>query len=183
MLESIKRGTAYELVATDGTDLLSATSAPFDISAGAASRLVFTKQPTSSAGGQAFTGQPQVTVADAGGNTVTGNSDQVTLSLTGGASGASLTCAQPNNTVAANNGVATFSGCSVNDAGSGYQLTATDSASSLSANSNPFSISVGNAANIQFSTEPGGGSGGVAFNEQPVVSLTDWGGNPVEEGP
>ncbi len=174
-----KAGTAYELVATDGTDLLSATSAPFDISAGAASQLVFTKQPTSSAGGQAFTGQPQVTVADAGGNTVTGNSDQVTLSLTGGASGASLTCAQPNNTVVANNGVATFSGCSVNDAGSGYQLTATDSASSLSANSNPFSISVGNAANIQFSTEPGGGSGGVAFNQQPVVSLTDSGGNPV----
>jgi RHS repeat-associated protein len=174
-----KAGTSYELVATDGTDLLSLTSSPFDITVGTAYQVVFTQQPTSSVGGQVFSSQPQVTVEDAGGNAVTGNSDQVSLGITGGTSGATLSCAQNDNTATAVNGVATFSGCSVNDAGNGYQLVATDSAPSLQAESNKFDISVGGAENISFAMEPSGGAGGAAFGTQPEVSLTDSGGNPV----
>jgi RHS repeat-associated protein len=174
-----KAATSYSLVATDGTDFLSATSNSFAITVGTPTKLVFTTEPSGGQGGKAFLAQPVVTLEDAGGNPVTGNSDQVTLTITSGTgtSGAALTCAH--NTVTAVNGVATFSGCSVNDSGTGYTLTATDSAASLSGTSTPFNVSVGAAANIAFTTSPSGGTGGAAFAVQPVVSLTDSGNNPV----
>jgi hypothetical protein len=69
-----------------------------------------------------------VTVEDAGGNVVTGDTSLVTLAITAGSgtSGATLTCtADPVNAVA---GVATFSGCIINLAGSNYTLKTTDGA-------------------------------------------------------
>src|SRR5438034_4963891 len=63
-------GTGYTLTAT-ATGLTSATSSAFNISAGAAAKLVFTVQPSNAAAGAMNTPAVQVTVQDAQGNTVT----------------------------------------------------------------------------------------------------------------
>ncbi|HEX4161668.1 MAG TPA: DUF6531 domain-containing protein, partial [Acidimicrobiales bacterium] len=175
-----KVGTGYELVATDGTDsLISPGSNAFNIDPGSPTSLAFTAQPPGGAGGAAFGVQPQVSVKDFGGNVIAGNTDAITLSIKSGTgtSGANLHCTT--NPVSAVDGVANFSGCSIDDAGSGYVLTATDSTHSLSFNSTPFTVGAGSASHIAFDPEPGGGGGGSVFATQPVVTLTDAGGNPV----
>src|SRR5262249_10610116 len=67
-----------------------------------------------------------VVVQDAGGNTVTTDTSNVTLAITSGTgtAGAGLICTA--NPKAAASGVATFAGCKIDRAGSGYTLTATD---------------------------------------------------------
>jgi RHS repeat-associated protein len=173
-----KAGTGYQLVATDATDgLISPVSSAFDVNAGSAAALVFTTEPLGGNGGAAFDTQPVIAVEDAGGNIVTGNSDNITLSIVGGTAGAKLTCTT--NPLAAAAGTATFSGCAIDQSGSGYTLTATDSAHGLSVTSSPFDVTAGSAAHIAFSTQPSGGAGGAAFGMQPVVALTDAGSNGV----
>jgi hypothetical protein len=72
--------------------------------------------------GSAFTTQPVVTARDASNNVVTSFSGQVTLAIkSGGTSGAAL---GGTNTVTAVNGVATFSGLSIDKDGSAYILSA-----------------------------------------------------------
>ena len=78
----------------------------------------------------------------------------------------------------ASGGVATFGGCAINLAGVGYTLRATDGALT-SATSIPITISVGPAASLAFSTQPGGGTDGAVWGTQPVIALVDAGGNPV----
>jgi RHS repeat-associated protein len=160
-------------------DLLGAPSAALTITAGAPTQLVFTHQPSGGPGGTAFAVQPVVTAQDAGGNPVPGYNDNVTLSIGSGASvsGVALTCAH--NPVAAVNGVATFAGCNINKAHTGYTLTAHVNAPSLTATSTSFGITAGAASGIAFGTAPDGAHGGIAFTTQPVVNLTDSGGNPV----
>ncbi|HUE09230.1 MAG TPA: RHS repeat-associated core domain-containing protein [Acidimicrobiales bacterium] len=175
-----KVGTGYELVATDGTDsLISSPSTAFNITAGTPTSLAFAAQPPGGAGGAVFGTQPQVVVKDAGGNVIAGNTDAITLSIKNGTgtSGANLTCTT--NPVSAADGVAQFGGCAIDDAGNAYQLTATDSTRSLSVDSTPFTVGAGAASHIAFDPEPGGGGGGSPFGTQPVVTLTDAGGNPV----
>jgi hypothetical protein len=120
-----KSGSNYTLTATDGS-LTSAVSSAITITVGAAAQVTFTQQPAGAVALTAFTTQPQVTVQDAGGNTVTTNSSSVTLSITSGTgtSGATLSCTT--NPVAASSGVATFAGCKIDKWGTGYQLHATD---------------------------------------------------------
>lgn len=113
-----KAGT-YRLVAS-ANSLPSATSAAFTISVGPPARLAFTAVPEATAQTVAFARQPVVQLRDAGGN-LTASTASVTLSLTGAPAGAVLSCAtNPRSAVA---GVATFSGCSINKAGT-YTLTA-----------------------------------------------------------
>jgi RHS repeat-associated protein len=175
-----KAGTNYELIATDAADgIRSAPSPEFDITTGSATQLVFSIEPAGAPGGDLFSKQPVVTVEDAGGNQVAGNSDQISLAITSdtGTAGAKLTCAPQT----ASNGVATFSGCSIDKAGSGYTLTATDNANSvLTGTSSSFEVTTGGPAIISFIQSPGGGNGGAAWSQQPEVSLTDSGGNPAD---
>ena len=168
-----KVGT-YTLTAIDGL-LTSATSSSVTITAGAASVLAFTTQPSSSAtSGTSFAAQPVVTVQDAGGNTVSTNTAPVTLAITTPA-GATLACtANPTNAVA---GVATFTGCRINKAGT-YTLTATASGFT-SASSTSVTITVGAASQLAFTTSPSGSTRGIAFATQPVVTVQDAGGNTV----
>ena len=163
--------------ATDGTTdgTFANESSPFAVSAGAATQLVFTTEPTGSRGASPFATQPVVTVEDATGNVVTSATPTISLSITPdtGATGAALTCA-PATAVA---GVATFSGCSINDEGSSYTLTA--SGGGLTGSSAPFSVTVSTAANLSFGGAPGNATGGSPLPVQPVVTITDGGGNPV----
>jgi hypothetical protein len=83
-------------------------------------RLVFSTAVAGAQVGAPFTTQPIVTALDAQGRTATSFNGAITLALKG-ATGATLGGTK---TVYAVNGVATFSGLSINQAGAGYVLTA-----------------------------------------------------------
>jgi hypothetical protein len=178
-----KVGVGYTLVAT-ATGLTSATSALFDV----ADRLAFTTQPAGASGGTAFTTQPVVAVRAGTGATAThDNATVITLAIKAGtgASGGVLTCTGGLSKTAVN-GVAAFAGCAIDKANplsptSPYVLVA--SASGLtSAESASFAVVVGPAVKLQFRAQPGNGTSGQAFATQPVVAITDAGGNTVTTG-
>jgi hypothetical protein len=125
-------------------------------------RLVFTTSPTKSVAGSALATQPQVTVEDASGNPVTTNASTVTLSITpltptSGGPGALTGCAQSGET----NGVASFTGCEIDTAGTGYELRATDGALTA-ADSSPFTVSAGPATPFSISA-PATATAGAPF--------------------
>src|SRR5207237_6099871 len=117
-----KAGTGYTLTAADGT-LTGATSAAFNVTAGAAHHLLFGQQPTSATAGQAISPAVTVRVVDALDNVVTTNTSSVTAAIGTNPGGSTLGGTL---TVAAVGGVATFSDLSLNKAGTGYTLTAAD---------------------------------------------------------
>jgi hypothetical protein len=81
-------------------------------------------------------------------------------------------------------GSAQFTGCRIDKAGTGYQLVAT-SVPAYGGNawySNTFSIVAGPASKLTFVTQPAGASANQAFTTQPVVAITDAGGNVVTSG-
>ena len=164
----------YTLHAVDG-GLPPATSNTLSITAAGATKLVFTTSPSSSTGGIAFGTQPVVTIEDVAGNTVTADASGVTLTITTPA-GALLNCTNTT-PLPAVNGVATFTGCQIDRAGA-YTLHAEDGALTF-ATSLSFTISVGAAAKIGFTTSPDASPGGVAFTTQPIVAVQDLGGNTV----
>src|SRR5207248_9858089 len=110
-----------------------------------------------------FATQPVVAVQDAGGNTITSdNSDQVVLAIGANPGSGTLSGTAAVTVV---NGVATFSGLSINKAGTGYTLTAATTGLS-GATSNIFNITVGAAVKVGFTTNPSNSTGGVAFPTQ-----------------
>jgi trimeric autotransporter adhesin len=172
----IGQAGSYTLEATDGT-LTSATTSTFSITVGAATKVVFTAQPGGGGSGAAWSTQPKVSVKDSGGNVVTTNSSAVTLAIASQpGSGATLSCAA--NPVTASAGVAAFAGCKINGEAGSYTLTATDG-TLTSATTGTFSITVGAAAKVVFTAQPGGGVNGVVWSAQPKVSVEDSGGNVV----
>jgi hypothetical protein len=115
--------SGYTLKATS-TGLSATTSATFTVNAGAAVKLVFVKQPTGGTHNVAWATQPKIAVVDALGNTVSVSPVAVTLSVTAGSGNPAgvLSCTANPTTTAA--GVATFAGCKISLAGTGYKLTA-----------------------------------------------------------
>lgn len=180
---TIDKAGTYQLVAFDSSDVIrTPAGAAFTVDANSASKLAFTGEPTGAPAGDAFTGQPSVTVEDTFGNATTSTAT-VTLAIKSGtgSSGAVLTCDQTSQgvtQVAAQNGVASFTGCTINTVGSDYRLTAT--ATSLTgADSNAFSITSGGTPGLSFYTPPGSGYGGAPLSGQPAVTLDDAAGNPL----
>ncbi len=167
-----KVGTGYTLTAASA-GLTGATSNAFNITPGAATKLVFTAQPpASSQSGAAF--GATVTVQDAAGNTVTGSSASISLTLSGGTPGATLS---GTTTLNATNGVAVFSGLSVDKVGSGYQLNAASSGLTGAASS-AFAITPGAATKLAFTAQPPASSqSGAAFGA--TVTVQDAFGNTV----
>ena len=193
-------GVGYKLRATDttgaggGHPYTLADSAFFDIP----DNLGFETQPGGGAGtggraqgGVAFTNQPKVTVRAGTSNFTTNkavddSTTQVLLSIkTGtGTAGAVLTCDQAGNLKAVVAGSALFSGCKINMSGTGYKLVAT-SVPSYGVNaweSTAFDVVAGPATKLTFITQPAGAGAGQAFTTQPVVAITDAGGNIVTSG-
>ena len=172
-------GTGYTLTAKDvesgGT--LTATSMPFNVALGPAFMLAFRAQPGGGANGTAWTNQPTVTVDDAGGNIVSAATNTVSLIIgSQPATGAAIGCTL--DPVAASGGQAAFTGCEIVGKIGSYTLSAT-SPGLVTGTSLPFSLTVGTATQLAFTTEPGGGANGVAWNTQPSVSVEDSGGNTV----
>ena len=171
---SINTAGNYTLLASDGGDALTATSGSFDVSTGPASQLAFTREPAGATGGTAFTTQPRVAIEDAGGNTVTTDTNPITLAQTAGA-GVLSAC-----TSVTSGGVAVFLGCTINTAGTGDVLTAGDAGDTLSGSSAAFAVTVGPPAQEVFTTHPSAtATGGTAFTTQPAVTIEDAGGNTV----
>jgi Spherulation-specific family 4 len=147
------------------------------VSAAPATQLAFTTQPGGGASGASWSAQPTVSVENASGNVVAGNSSAVTLAIASQpGSGASLSCTA--NPVTASAGVASFAGCKITGRAGSYTLKATDG-SLTSATSSAFSVTAGAAARLVFTTEPGGGYSGLAWSTQPKVSVEDASGNVV----
>jgi signal peptidase I len=163
----------YTLTATAG-GLTSDVSVSLTITVGPASKLGFTTNPSGSTGGVAFATQPVVAVQDAGGNTVSDSSASVDLSITTPA-GAVLTCAE--DPQSALSGVAAFAGCAINKSGT-YTLTAASTGLTAGVSAS-FTISVGPATKLAFTTQPSGAAINIAFATQPLVSVQDVGGNTV----
>jgi trimeric autotransporter adhesin len=80
--------------------------------------------------------------------------------------------------VTASAGVASFAGCKITGKAGSYTLKATDG-SLTPATSSTFSVTVGTAAQLAFTTQPGSGYSGLAWSTQPRVSVEDSGGNVV----
>src|SRR2546426_776837 len=108
----------------------------------AATKLVFTVSPTNAAGAQSITPAVQVAVQDASGNTVTNATHTVTVALGANPGAGTLSGTL---TVAATQGIATFSNLRIDRPGSGYALAA--SAPELAgATSAPFAVTLTFAA-------------------------------------
>ena len=171
-------GTNKVLTAASGTLTATTTSPAFTISAGTASKLVFTTQPSATtASSTAFATQPVVTVEDAAGNTVTTSTASVTLSLTTGAGTLGGTVSM--NAVA---GVANFSGKGLNidTIGTDKVLTAASGTLTAATTSPAFTISAGAPAQLVFTTQPSATTASsTAFATQPVVTIEDAAGNTV----
>ncbi len=176
-----KAGTGYTLTAS-ASGVSGTTSSAFNITLGTATVLTFTTQPIGDVQyGVNLSTQPVVTIEDAGGNTITSGADatrQVTIGLlapTIGGPGA-LACVTSGTTVTAVGGVASFAGCRVNtNSGLAYKLraSATLNAVPVTVDSAAFNIRSGTPTKLAFSTQPGGGTGGVAWAVQPVVQVQD----------
>ena len=174
-------GTGYTLTASDPTDGLAAvTSGPFNITNGVPAQLVFQTQPGGGTGGTPWVSanQPTVVIEDSQGHVVTSDQSTVTLAIGNNPGNGTLSgCSS----APAVNGVATFTGCTIDKAGTGYTLTATDAADSLNVpvSSNSFIITVGPPSQVAFTTQPGNAVAGDKFATPPAVAVEDAGGNVV----
>lgn len=173
--------TNYTLTATWTS--LSKPGNVFAVTSGPATKLAFcwgtvcsSTVPTGSTGGTALTIQPVIVVQDVNGNTVTSNSTTtITLAITNNTTGATLTCTSGlPRTVSL--GVATYSGCAIDKVGT-YRLTATSSPYYTPATSGSFVVSAGPPVKLTFTAQPTSGTAAQAFPIQPVVAITDSGGN------
>ena len=93
---------------------------------GGATKLGFLTLPGTPAPGVAFANPIRVAIQNAAGNTVTTSSATIALSIGANPGGGTLTCASGLSAPTVQ-GVATFQGCSIDKAGTGYTLVATAS--------------------------------------------------------
>ena len=155
------------------------TSTAIALSAGVATKLGITTQPSTSAqSGVAFTQQPVIQIQDASGNAVSQNGTLITATITTKPGGnPSLT--NPTATTNAS-GVATFSGLAI----TGHRELRADLRRHQSrlghlGDDRP---PAGGATQLLISTEPSASAqNGVALAQQPAVQLQDAGGNPVSQ--
>jgi phosphodiesterase/alkaline phosphatase D-like protein len=172
-----KSGTGYKLAASSSPALTSDTSATFNITASAATKLAFGQQPTNGPAGSPLSPAVTVLIEDNSGNVVTTDTRQVTIAIGTNPSGGVLTGTP---TVTASGGVATFSNLIIDKAGNGYTLTASSSPTLTGATSNQFNLTAGGAARLTIQTQPSPtATAGVVFPQQPVIRVEDANGNIV----
>jgi hypothetical protein len=177
---------SYTLSATINGPI-TVNSNPLSITVGAAAQLVFTTQPVGGVTeGTNFATEPVVTVEDAGGNVVTSDNANVSLSIgtyssaNGGTTQGTLTCTSTLTVKAVNGVAATFAGCQISGtlAAGTYSLNA--SSAGLVGSSNNMSIVAGGASKLAFTSEPlGGVNEATNLATEPVVSVEDSNGNTV----
>ncbi|HEX8692646.1 MAG TPA: Ig-like domain-containing protein, partial [Longimicrobium sp.] len=169
-----KVGSGYTLTAA-ASGLTGATSSAFDVTAGAAAKLVFAQQPTNTTAGAAIAPAVTVEVQDALGNVVSGATNSITLAIGTNPSGGTLSGTA---TVAAVNGVATFSDLSIDKTGTGYTLAASSSGLT-GATSSAFDVAPGAATKLAFTVQPSNTSAGASITPAVQVTVQDAAGNTV----
>jgi len=132
-----------------------------------ATKIVNTTSASGAVSGIAFTTQPVVSFQDANSFAVSTNSS-VTASITSGSAGASLLGTV---TVAAVNGVVTFSGLGITGAGGSYTLTF--AASGLTVATQTITLGAAAATKVVITTNAAGAVSAVAFGTQPVLAIQD----------
>lgn len=172
---SINRAGAGYTLAASAAGLAGATSAGFTVAVGNAAKLAFLVQPSNTEGGAILAPAVQVEVQDAGGNRVTTGAHMITVAIgnnpgSGTLSGTTL--------VTSASGVASFGDLSIDNAGTGYTLTAS-ATGVTSATSIGFDIVVGSAAQLAFFVQPSNTTGGTAISPAVAVEIQDAGGNRV----
>src|SRR5205807_1341794 len=173
---SITGAAGDRTLSFSASGLTSVTSTTIGITAGAATQVSITTQPSSSAqSGVAFAQQPVVQLRDASGNAVSQSGVTVTAAIaTGGRTEGGRVGATTNAS-----GVASFTNLSIT--GTAGDRTLSFSASGLtSVTSTTVAITAGAATQVSITTQPSSSAqSGVAFAQQPVVQLRDASGNPV----
>jgi len=169
-----KTGTGYTLRAST-SGLIPDTSAAFNVTAGGASKLAFSVQPTSTTAGANIAPAVVVQVRDANDNVVTSSTAAITMAILNNPGGATLGGTTTVNAVA---GVATFSSLNLNRTGSGYTLRAT-SGSLTAATSDAFNINPGAPTALVWTVQPTNGTAGAALSPAPQITVRDALGNTV----
>ena len=173
-LDIDKAGVGYTLVAS-ATGVTNATSGTFDISAGSATKLVFTVDPVATVAGVSIAPSVAVSAQDALGNTDPTYVGSIAVVITGGSgkAGAHLTGTVPKTASA---GVATFTDLKIDSAGTNYTLTA--SATSLTDGvSGTFNINAGAATQLLFGVQPTNAAAGAPIAPNVTVIAKDGQGN------
>src|SRR5437667_176154 len=171
-----KTGTGYTLAATS-TGLTSATSSAFNITPGTANKLAFSQQPSNTTAGQTITPAVTLQVQDANGNLVTTSTARITVAIGTNTGGGTLSGTK---TVSAVAGVATFSGLSIDKAGTGYTLTASSSGLT-GATSAAFNITAGSATKFVvtgYGTQTAGTGNTLTITAEDAFGNTDTGFGP-----
>lgn len=170
----VKTATGYTLSAT-ATGLGAGTSDPFDITPGAAARLVFTIPPSGGTAGAPIAPPLRVTAQDALGNVVPSFAGAVTLAIGTNPAAGTLSGTA---TASAVLGVAAFASVRIDKAGGGYTLVASTPGGSIAgASSTPFAIAPGPATGLTFTTQPMGTTAGAAIAPAVQVTARDAQGN------
>ncbi|HXJ32144.1 MAG TPA: Ig-like domain-containing protein, partial [Gemmatimonadales bacterium] len=143
------------------------------VNPGPQTKLVFFVQPSTTASGATITPAVQVQIQDAFGNLVN-STDNVTVAIGTNPSSGTLSGTK---TVAAVGGVASFGDLSINNAGTGYTLTAS-SGVLTGATSNAFNISA-SPAQLGFFTQPANTAAGATITPAVQVEIQDNGGSRV----
>src|SRR3989441_1419993 len=125
-------------------------SAALTVTGPVPTQLAFSSPPTSATAGASISPAVQVEVQDAGGNRITTARNAVTLAIGTNPGSGTLSGTLTANAVA---GVATFSGLSIDKAGTGYTLTA-GSGTLTGATSAAFDIAPGAPAQLAFTVQP-----------------------------
>jgi adhesin/invasin len=160
------------------TGLTEVTSTSIGVTAGAASALSITTQPSAAVqSGQAFPQQPVLQVRDGAGNAVSQGGVVVTAAIAtgGGTLGGTLTA-----TTNAS-GVATFTNLSVTGA-AGPRTLSFNATELTSVTSASVTVGAGAATQLAINVQPStSAQSGVALPQQPSVQLQDASGNPVAQ--
>ena len=170
-------GTGYTFLVTS-PGLTSATSSPFAVSAGAASRLALITQPSSSAqSGQLLAPQPSVQLQDIAGNAASQAGVAITAAIASGTGTLSGTTTVTTNAA----GTADFTNLAIN--GAAGSVTLGFSATGLTgATSSPIVLGAGVPAALSITTQPtSSAQNGVPLSQQPAIQLRDAAGNPVAQ--
>jgi uncharacterized protein (TIGR02145 family) len=160
--------------ATNSVGTVYGTEISFTTLAVVPTQAAITTQPSGAVNGVALTTQPVIRLTDGSGNTATTSTASVVAAIASGTGGT----LSGTTTVAAVNGVATFNNLVLSGTAGNFTLTFTPT-SLTAATSSSFALAAGAASKVMITTQPAGAFTGTAFSTQPVVKITDAGGNTI----
>jgi hypothetical protein len=173
---SVPDGTYNYVVIAVFRSWSSASASSGSIVVSTATQLAFSTQPTSTTSTTPISPAVQVKLESGSGATVLAANISIAIAI--GSNPGSGTVSGTLTALTNSSGIANFAGLSIDKAAAGYTLTAT-SAGLTAATSSAFTISVGVAAKLAFTTSPTAAFAASAFFAQPVVTIQDAGGNTV----